>query len=446
MSGILLAGLTDQEAAAIEILIGMHWRGQHVVTIARSTNLSVPAQDSLAQACGSCVVDLFGLGMRRHSPDNQARLLRFLNGRSAVLLIWGSGGGWLESQWSADGASRLAWVNLHYTSAQMLDALRRIGVDESPRAALRSSEHQAPAAEPGPVAERPAPHPSAELPAWRRALALAEQIKAGRSGNGSGIKAFTLPQPRPGTDPDMPDAPITMPAPGSAGLRSDTLLTILAAIPQARQLPLMGLIRRITATEGPQLLRTGEGAAFVIDTRHGWLASCVSVETLVQWLRTPAIHESLVLTPIAPQDLKDTLHRLSLERRDHDHGALDILIWELLSDALSDVSLQARGDVCIRLRRFPNFTQLSRVGRLDIQLAAICARTSQSLTDLVRAFPGNTQDVYRFALLSSVCGAAAVQSTAMATTAGSHGAKAAIAASQTTAQRGFFKSLLDKLF
>lgn len=444
MSGILLAGLTDQEAAAIEILIGMHWRGQHVVTIARSTNLSVPAQDSLAQACGSCVVDLFGLGMRRHSPDNQARLLRFLNGRSAVLLIWGSGGGWLESQWSADGASRLAWVNLHYTSAQMLDALRRIGVDEPPRAVQRISEHQAPTAATAPVAEHPAPapHPSAELPAWRRALALAEHIKAGRSV--SAVKAFTLPQPA--TEPDIPDAPTTMPAPRSAGLRPDNLLLILAAIPQARQLPLMGLIRRITATDGPQLLRAGEGMSFVIDTQQGWLASCVSVETLVQQLRTPAIHESLVVTPIAPHDLKDTLHGLSLERRDHAHGALDILIWELLSDALSDVALQARGDVCIRLRRFPNFTQLSRVGRLDIQLAAICARTSQSLTDLVRAFPGNTQDVYRFALLSSVCGAAAVQSSAMAATAGSHGAKAAIPASQTTAQRGFFKSLLDKLF
>lgn len=445
MSGILLAGLTDQEAAAIEILIGMHWRGRHVVTIPRNTSLSVPPQHDAAQACGSCVIDLFGFGMRRHSPDNQMRLLQFLRGRPAVLLIWGSGGGWLESPLNARGDARLAWINLHYTSAQMLEGLKRISVNDAPRAAQPGLAHRAPAPEPALVQEHPAPVPdmTAELPAWRRALALAEQIKAGKSG--SGIKTSTPPRPAPVTGHDLAQAPVAphapTPAPGATGLCTDTLQTILAAIPQVRQLPLTGLIVRIAAAEGPQLLRTSDGATFAIDTRQGWLASGLSVEALVKLLQTPGMHESTALTPIAPRHVEDSLRRLSMERHAHERSALDIVLWELLSDALSDVALEARGDFSIRLRRFPNFTQLSRVGRLDIQLAAICARTSQSLTDLARAFPRNTQDVYRFALLSSLSGAALVQSTA-----GGHRASAARAAPQVPAQRGFFKSLLDKLF
>nr|HPK33841.1 hypothetical protein [Ottowia sp.] len=97
MSGVLLAGLTDQEAAAIEIMIGMSWRERHCVTLTRSLSLAVPEQSVQARACELCVVDLFGFGMRRHTEAHARRLLEFLAGRPAVLLVWGSGGGWLES-------------------------------------------------------------------------------------------------------------------------------------------------------------------------------------------------------------------------------------------------------------------------------------------------------------------------------------------------------------
>ena len=96
MNGILLAGLTDHEAAAIEILIGMHWRAQRSVILPRSLSLAIPEQGAAARACGSCVIDLFGLGMRKHSAAREAELLAFLAGRSAVLLTWGDGGGWLD--------------------------------------------------------------------------------------------------------------------------------------------------------------------------------------------------------------------------------------------------------------------------------------------------------------------------------------------------------------
>ena len=78
MAGILLAGLTDHEAAAAEILIGMHWRAQRCVILPRSLSLAIPDPGPAGRACDSCLVDLFGLGMRKHSPEHEAELLAFL--------------------------------------------------------------------------------------------------------------------------------------------------------------------------------------------------------------------------------------------------------------------------------------------------------------------------------------------------------------------------------
>ena len=103
MNSMLLAGLTDHEAAAIEIMIGMNWHDQRVLTIPRGLGLGVPEQSAAAKACEQGVLDLFGFGMRRHTPEHEAKLIEFLAGRSAVLLVWGGGGGWLERRFGGPG-------------------------------------------------------------------------------------------------------------------------------------------------------------------------------------------------------------------------------------------------------------------------------------------------------------------------------------------------------
>ena len=99
MKKILLVGLTDQEAAAIEIMIGMNWRDAQCTVLRRSLSLAMPEQTPEALACTHCVVDLFGLGMRKYSAENAERLMAFLGGRSAVALAWGAdGGGWTRQK------------------------------------------------------------------------------------------------------------------------------------------------------------------------------------------------------------------------------------------------------------------------------------------------------------------------------------------------------------
>ena len=51
MKKILLVGLTDQEAAAIEIMIGMNWRDAQCTVLRRSLSLAMPEQTPEALAC-----------------------------------------------------------------------------------------------------------------------------------------------------------------------------------------------------------------------------------------------------------------------------------------------------------------------------------------------------------------------------------------------------------
>ncbi|HMT18249.1 MAG TPA: hypothetical protein PKD71_13625, partial [Ottowia sp.] len=190
MKNILLMGLTDHEAAAVEIMIGMNWRDHRCITLKRELPLAIPEQHAAARSCEACVLDLFGLGMRKYSPANATRLMEVMAGRPAVLLTWGDGGGWLEAKLPLAKGQHIGWVGMPYTSAGLRDAIKKVKEAAErmvpPAAAAVAA---APAAMPGrarPVVSLdvepalPAAVAEAEpaaVPAWRRAMELADQLK-----------------------------------------------------------------------------------------------------------------------------------------------------------------------------------------------------------------------------------------------------------------------------
>lgn len=190
MKNILLMGLTDHEAAAVEIIIGMNWRDHRCITLKRELSLAIPEQHAAARSCEACVLDLFGLGMRKYSPANATRLMEVMAGRPAVLLTWGDGGGWLEAKLPLAKGQHIGWVGMPYTSAGLRDAIKKVKEAAErmvpPAAAAVAA---APAAMPGrarPVVSLdvepalPAAVAEAEpaaVPAWRRAMELADQLK-----------------------------------------------------------------------------------------------------------------------------------------------------------------------------------------------------------------------------------------------------------------------------
>ncbi|MDO4704698.1 MAG: hypothetical protein Q4A98_00545 [Comamonadaceae bacterium] len=492
---VLLAGLTDHEAAAIEIMIGMTWRDNKCVVLKRDLTMSAPVQTPQALACRYCVVDLFSLGMRKHTPETQVRLLEFLDGRSAVLLFRGSTSGWQEAKLPLQEGQHLAWLAMPYTSMGLRDALKSIRADAP---AAEVSEPPAPAPAPAVIHSGPgsltrsllkgasAPDipaapaevseaqkeadEQAKMPAWRRALLMvgrkpAEETPASSSPAPAPAPAVAVPQKPepaaparqtgelPGTGKKaeatrQPQAPLSVAPPvvrlslEARGINQDVLERLQAVFPALRQMALVRFIGKLLG--GAYLLRVGP-SIFVLDSQAGWIVSLSSVSSIRKMVQTPGVLEAMEMQPLLSIVAEDVARQHFGKSNARNRKPLDVLVWELVSDALLDVRLQAKENLSFQLRRFPNFSQIEQIGPLDVQLAAICARMPQSIEDLVRAFPKNEQDVLRFIVLSVISGLAAV--VPMPAQAPVAQQPVSVGGREKAAiRRGFFKSLLDKLF
>lgn len=437
MKNILLMGLTDHEAAAVEIMIGMNWRDHRCITLKRELSLAIPEQHAAARSCEACVLDLFGLGMRKYSPANATRLMEVMAGRPAVLLTWGDGGGWLEAKLPLAKGQHIGWVGMPYTSAGLRDAIKKV---------KEAAERMVP-----PAAAAVAAAPAA-MPAWRRAMELADQLKRKAAPMRARASA-PMPLPKAQASSVSLAPPATRMATDAVGLGKGALAALLQVFPLLRDQPLIGLTEKIIGHDGPMLLRIGTDAAFVTHTRAGWLASGLPVSALLKLLRTPRLVESVRAEPLDPDHVVETVRQRFDGKFHRAQKPLDVITWELVSDVMRDMKLQRQGDLTFQLRRFPNFPMLAGVGPLDVQLAAICARMPQSISELLRAFPKHEQDVLRFVVLCVVSGLAKVipgGPVAAGAVASPRAAQAPVAAAarkpEVAARRGFFKSLMDKLF
>lgn len=439
MKNILLMGLTDHEAAAVEIMIGMNWRDHRCITLKRELSLAIPEQHAAARSCEACVLDLFGLGMRKYSPANATRLMEVMAGRPAVLLTWGDGGGWLEAKLPLAKGQHIGWVGMPYTSAGLRDAIKKV---------KEAAERMVP-----PAAAAVAAAPAA-MPAWRRAMELADQLKRKPAPMRARASA-PMPLPKAQASSVSLAPPATRMATDAVGLGKGALAALLQVFPLLRDQPLIGLTEKIIGHDGPMLLRIGTDAAFVTHARAGWLASGLPVSALLKLLRTPRLVESVRAEPLDPDHVEETVRQRFDGKFHRAQKPLDVITWELVSDVMRDMKLQRQGDLTFQLRRFPNFPMLAGVGPLDVQLAAICARMPQSISELLRAFPKHEQDVLRFVVLCVVSGLAKVipggpvAAGAVAPPRAAQ-AQAPVAAAarkpEVAARRGFFKSLMDKLF
>ena len=106
----------------------------------------------------------------------------------------------------------------------------------------------------------------------------------------------------------------------------------------------------------------------------------------------------------------------------------------------------------MRLRRYPNFTQIERISPLDMQLATLCALAPRSVRELQRLFAQGEQEVLRFVVLSVLSGLAVLAPAAPLALApvgvsdGRARAEVRSTSEASLAKRSFFKALLGKLF
>lgn len=470
MSDILLVGLPAPEAGAIEVLLERRWPTLGVLKIARGERLGLPAQSTEAVNCSSCVIDLASVGLRVRDAATEQSLLAFLDDRPAILIVRDAHGGWLDWQPRPDCLQTIAVIKVPYSSAQLLVAMVEVlgaeplpPVRKAPAAALPARSGGPPPADARPATDSGDP----PMPAWRRAIDLAERLNpaplvagpAVRLQGGEPTRAPFVAAPaqtpvatapaRPApTDtrtpaPKLPVALTHVQQPG-AGLRKGALEALLDAFPQLRSRQVIRLGQKILASGEAVLLHLGKDVEFVMCVREGWLASSIRLPILLRMLATSAVLDQATFEPLGADAAEATVLERYGELGQKMRHPLDSLIWDLASMRFAQLVFRPQADFTLQLRRLPNFTRLSEVRPLDMQLAALCVQAPRSMAELAGRFPGSEQEVYRFVVLAVLSGLARVMTGASATRGNG---RAALSRPAPDARRqGFFKSLLKRLF
>lgn len=450
MSAILLAGMVDKEAAAIEIMVGMYWRERTCVTLGRNAELSLPRQSTPACAsCTLCVIDLLGLGMRRHSEAHEQHLLEFLGGRPAVLLVRGLETGWMERAWPVAIGQQVRCLMAPYNAQSLRNAISQLLQAQE---ALPDTTPQEPTRVPNMPSN--AAVVNAPLPAWRRAEEFAKRLQQ----VGSRSVALTAPPLQTpsaeGYRSTQRASPLAEQA-GAAGLGRGAMEALLAMFPMLRSLPIVALAMKIVISKNPQLLKVQPDTEIVLNFRQGWLVANLSILALRKLASTltPQLASSAHAVQL-PEPYIESLVRQRFNGRFLGvQVALDEVTWHLLGDAIKDQTLVPTGDMRIQLRRFPNFNALGDTTSFDIQLATLCACAPHWVSDLLRAFPRQEQAVLRFVVLATASGLMGVLADESPNAQAQQGPapvawpkKSLDPEPQVRAQRSFFKSLLEKLF
>ena len=513
MKRLLLAGLGPHEAAAMGIMLRMQWRDMEIVDLGRSADFELPQQGLVARACEGVVVDLHGVGLRRRTPQNEARLQDFVGERPGIAIVWGDGGGWRDGGPDDPLSRQLQWLDGPYSSQAMTAALRVLA---------HAADNPAPAPPPPPPAPKPVPAapPPAEapMPAWKRALQLAERLQRGRgsvptpapthapthaptpasapasapaptpapeastakapddatvangheasepqakaAGGAAAAAAFVAARgsvirsqaekPAPPPPPPKPAAPPVVLPPrevvphlalsaDACGIEDGAFALLDPLIPDS---PVSRVLRKVlNAPHRVQLLSVGP-LAFLFDRVSGRVTGSTPASTLVKVLNTTDLHARVVVEPVAEEYCTNVITERFPAASRPVRMSLDAMIWDMVGEAFDAREAHpAPGgtSLLMQLRNFPNFNQLHRVGPLDVQLASITSSAPRSLEQLLGLFPAHHHDVMRFFLQSALSGLAVVKPD------GGGQAVASVRKSDES-RRGFFRSLLDKLF
>lgn len=455
MKNLLVTGFSERDENAILFMLARtHPDARHVV-LPRGSLLSVSDQTPGFRASGQCLIDLDGVELAEYSLENERALLSFLAGRSAVLAT-SEPQKWAERRMPLLGEQVLIWIKSPFTASEMLAAVR--GMDEQPavnmaRVVARPGAHTDVGGGAALPSGRAALTGEPAAPAWKRALALAEQLSrdrdlpASRTGfsreaaepashAGCGLgpamdgvaasQSFAV-ESRP--EAEAGEHPLVMAAASLKVLRD--------CFPQITAFRGMEVAEAVVASNGVLLLRPpGDNVgAQLINLSQGWVASRMTALALRFITLDSGILSKTQLEPGVSGNV-DAMLQAEFEGRPYTFHALDTLMWELMHSSLGSAELKRRGDFALKMTRFPNFNRLRNYAEFDIQLAAMCARGAVSVEEMEQVFPRRKHEVRRFVVSALVSGYAV----ALPASSG------AVPTGRASSKRGFFRALLEKLF
>ncbi len=419
---VLVAGLSRQSSAVVEMIIGSVFRGATVVQHPRGPDGKAAAALE-ADRFDLRVLDLVGIGWDRCTPERETELNeRVLGDRPAIVLLPAGAGGWIESPVLKDRTQQRIALTQPASMNSLLDAmlLLRHGLLEPVQPAGVPARGSHAAVGPMPTAD------AATMSAPAAVVADPPQQAV--------PPAASVAEP----------AAVVAPRPTIAfRLRRADRRAVVRACPKLREQAFLNVVLDLLEGGKSCEMRIGNRAVAVFCPQRNWVASNLSVALRQRIAQHRQMLDIIEVRPLTPKEAGSAARPLFGRRRDG-RRALDTFVFSFVFDQLGDDPPDVDGSLEFSLGRLPDFTRLPTAGDLFLQLALYAMPRKLTVTALRAAFSGHEPRLIGLfavcALLSGMAVAApAASSTAVA-------AANAAAPRAPAAPRGLIRSLLSKLF
>jgi hypothetical protein len=442
---ISLLGMPVREAAALTIFVGVGIKGGTCKTVDYLPGRALPPADF-------CVIDMAGIGLGQWSSKAEVDLIRLLGGQSALLLL--SANTVWPDKVQGHTRQRLHCLVKPYNSEDMRAALGRLGLGApAPNRAASPPPFAARPAEPPPFVARPAAPPAAAPATASESAAAPAAASPAAAAPATVLQSAAIAQLATKAPPAAmlmrPAAPALAPAQhrhiAHAALPlHDSLHALRTMFPDLERHRLLGRLLDMMASGRVQELRLTLHHSIVLHPAEGWVVHNVAPAMLER-----LVHDGSAVAAMNVRELDASQALLRASQSHYTRTALDTFLWTLAESSLGRQTPPALRDAELTLSSMPGFTRIPGVGNLPLQLAAICVRLPQTLSNLRAAFPEqDPRDISRFILLSTVSGLGSLSLVAVAAGAAalSRPAVARPARPVRAEASGFFRAMLQKLF
>lgn len=408
---ILIAGLSQQSATAVELTAKRVWSDPSFVRPPRSITNALEELSPEAMACDIGVFDLLGLGLAHWTGEQEAELQVLMAKRPSIVLLPPGGGGWLNTVRPGiyDPVPLVLQHPVLVASLHdALDALRQRHLS-GPRTSSSEGRQSEPA--------------------------MAHHRGQGRFGAPVAPEVYSPPLAETGQLAKV--SAIT------GAEFEEGYFALLSACPDIVSNPYLNLICTLVMKNSPHEMRVTAQTAAVIHPTENWVSSNIST-TFQHRLMHHKLMLKLVEVVELPQEALYAHSQALFGRRVDGRRPLNTFMWRLVFNTFEDCPPVAVGDIHFCLNQIADFTRLPKVPDLFLQLSLVCMRQPQSITGLQRTFlRHDPNQITLFVVCAILSGMANVL----------HGSRPNILPSprptptpDATRKRGFFKSLLDKLF
>lgn len=431
---ISLLGMPVREAAALTIFVGVGIKGGTCKTVDYLPGRALPPADF-------CVIDMAGIGLGQWSSKAEVDLIRLLGGQSALLLL-SANTVWPDKA-QGHGRQRLHCLVKPYTSEDMRAALGRLGLGVcAPGRTASPQPFAARPAAPPPFAARPVAAPAAASSAAAAPATAAQSAAIAHSATQAPPAAMFM---RPAA-PALASAQRRHIAHAALPLH-ESLHALRTMFPDLQRHRLLGRLLDMMASGRVQELRLTLHHSIVLHPAEGWVVHNVAPAMLER-----LVHDGSAVAAMNVRELDANQAQQRASQSHYTRTALDTFLWTLAESSLGRQTPPALRDAELTLTSMPGFTRIPGVGNLPLQLAAICVRLPQTLSNLRAAFPEQDPgEISRFILLSTVSGLGSLSLVAVAAGAAALSRPATPRPARPvrpvrTEASGFFRAMLQKLF